>query len=190
MSYRRGFLGIEMAQNSLAIPTFDEFFTRIGKVARVIEIGTGNGGLSLFMALYCLGVGADFITIDKQPFPKYIKPLRKLRIKRILGDVFTVRHSFTIRQNTVREGVTVILCDGGNKAREFNEFAQSLKPGDFILAHDFAESRKTWVKDEHWKCCEIELSEIQWTVDTFRLERYMKEEFTKAAWCCFRRATP
>lgn len=28
MSYRRGFLGIEMAQNSVAIPTFKDEFTK------------------------------------------------------------------------------------------------------------------------------------------------------------------
>ena len=187
MSYRRGFLGIEMAQNSVAIPTFDEFFARIGVPARVIEIGTAKGGLSMFLALYCLGTGAKFTSIDTEVVPKYVRTLRKIGCKRVIGDVFTVRHAFNLRQDMMREGVTVLLCDGGNKVREFNEFAQSLKPGDFILAHDFADSRKTWVKDEHWKCCEIELSDIAWTVEAFGLERYMKDEFTKAAWCCFKK---
>lgn len=188
MSYRRGFLGVEMAQNSVAIPTFDEFFSRIGPVARVIEIGTSKGGLSIFLALYCQSVGAEFTTIDVSSGPKYAGILKKLGARRIVGNVFDTRYAFDICGQIIGEGVTVLLCDGGNKVREFNEFAQSLKPGDFILAHDFADSRKTWVKDEHWKCCEIELSDIATAVEAFKLERYMKDEFTRAAWCCFRKA--
>ena len=188
MSYRRGFLGIEMAQNSVAIPTFDEFFARIGAPARVIEIGTSKGGLSMFMALYCLCAGADFTTIDIASNPKYAGPIRKLRGQRIVGDAFDPRFGSHLRERMKGDGVTVLLCDGGDKVREFNEYAHALKVGDYILAHDYADSRATWVKDEHWKCCEIELSDIAQAVDAFNLERYMKDEFTKAAWCCFRKA--
>lgn len=57
-----------------------------------------------------------------------------------------------------KAGTTVVLCDGGNKIKEFNLLSRYLKTDDFILAHDYAESKEIFystIYRNRWNWCEI-----------------------------------
>ena len=42
------------------------------------------------------------------------------------------------------KGKTIVLCDGGDKPREFKTFSKYLKKGDLILGHDFSRNKDKW----------------------------------------------
>ena len=63
-----GFLKVPMAQNSAAVPMLDKFLRyvheRFGKINQIIELGTYQGGYSLFLHLASMMYGFKFVTYD------------------------------------------------------------------------------------------------------------------------------
>ena len=61
------------------------------------------------------------------------------------------------------DGITIVLCDGGDKIREFNLLSKFIKSGDFILGHDYAVDRKTFddlIDRKVWNWYELSESDI------------------------------
>ncbi len=57
-----------------------------------------------------------------------------------------------------RPGKTMILCDGGNKPAELKAVVGIAKPGDIVLAHDYASDREVFeseIRGKRWNWCEI-----------------------------------
>lgn len=111
----------------------------------VIELGTGTGGFSAFLATWCYQTGARFMTFDThyKGSPTKRANYRALGlIRRLAGsyqsrDVFAARTVRKIGNQVRRPGVAFIYCDNGNKAKELRTYAPLLKPGDFIAVHDY-----------------------------------------------------
>ena len=83
-------------------------------------------------------------------------------------------------------GKVLVLCDGGNKVREFNIISDFLKPGDVIMAHDYAPNRQVFenkYKNKLWNWFEIQDRDIQDAVDSNNLKDY-HTEFNDVAWVC------
>lgn len=98
----------------------------------VVEIGTGSGGFcSIIQEL--TRVPYDFYTLDVTEPPDCAR-LHDLRIKFELRDCFDERLKCLIKENARKK--ILILCDGGNKNKEFTAFAPLLKENDIIMAHD------------------------------------------------------
>jgi hypothetical protein len=198
------YLDVAMMQNRYAIGAFQTLFAQLEaggqRVARIIEIGTGPGGLSMMLHVYCAAADARFITYDKWPSVAENPRLRELNIDVRIKDV---SHEFVVNEiarEVQGEGLTILLCDGPDKALEVNTFAEYLKPGDIILAHDYAPDRELFescIKGRLWSWCEIVDEDVAEVTQEHELEPLLEQEFLAAVWMCrvkrgtiVRRATP
>jgi hypothetical protein len=123
--------GLAMAQNIIAPAMWAQAII-VEKPATVVEIGTQDGGLSSLLSSCVATYGGEFHTFDVVNKLKH--PLHgnaTLHLK----DCFVAVEEIS---NLIhRPGTTFLLCDGGNKIKEWNTFAPHLKPGDVIAAHDW-----------------------------------------------------
>jgi hypothetical protein len=164
-------LGKDMQQHPNAIPAID-LLVKYTNPARFLEIGTANGGLSIFLSLVC-----KTYTFDVTDFRSYMNLHNVLDIDFRLGDVF--QHIEEIGAIIQEEGCSIVMCDGGNKPRELRTFAPYLKKCDIIMAHDY-----TIDPQNIWPFSEITKEDVE---DIDYLEPYLQEVFDQAAWLCRRR---
>lgn len=109
----------------------------------VIELGSGTGAFSLFLACYCASHGFKFRTYDtglnKHPHSRPHAPC--LAAVESLGGV--VRKADVFSPETVEEiashmqSPAFIYCDNGDKRRELLTYSAILPVGSFIGVHDF-----------------------------------------------------
>lgn len=184
------YLGHAAQQNPNAYKTFYNFFETV-KPSRILEIGTAMGGFTLFLRLCCndLNLNPVIKSYDIHSRPEY-DTIRENNIDIIIENIFSPDYN-EVKQHIVdyiqQDGVTVVLCDGGYKIGEFNTLSKFIKPGDFILAHDYASNANYF--NEHvnlklWNWHEIQDSDIQDAVNNNNLEPYMHEQFQEAVWVC------
>ena len=107
---------------------------------RVLELGTGYGGLTLLFAEWCWSRGVYMMTIDKND---------RVRCKSQLTDlaVTIVTNSFEASHQRIKNFLAIgkkplILCDGGcggtdGKEHQIHQMAPLLKPGWLFCAHDY-----------------------------------------------------
>lgn len=127
----------------------------------VIELGTGTGGFSLYLAGYCAIHDYSFHTFDTGKMThSHQKPnLGALgSILRLGGsvhnrDVFseeTRLYIATIVQGN--EGSAFIYCDNGDKPKEAEMYAPLLRSGDYLGVHDFGTEIHSLPEDgfERW----------------------------------------
>jgi hypothetical protein len=92
-----------------------------------------------------------------------------------------------VKQYVTSPGITIVLCDGGWKIGEFKIFSRIIKPGDYILAHDYSLNKEVFereIKDRIWNWCEITEDDIWQSVSDNNLESYQPEVFSQAVWVC------
>lgn len=184
------YLGHTAQQNPNAYSVFYKFIQTI-KPKRILEIGTGLGGFSMFLKNVCdeLQLDTTIVTYDVNSRQEY-KALSEAKIDIRVENVFNVGYTQVNQQvlDYIRsDGVTLVLCDGGYKIGEFNLLSSHIKVGDFIMAHDYASNPKFFSDEVYkklWNWHEIQDSDIQESVDKYNLEPYMQEEFQKAVWVC------
>jgi cephalosporin hydroxylase len=184
-------------QNKNVFETFKQLFL-IKKPKRIIEIGTQYGGFTLMLKDILLSAGLnDFIirTYDvKNPSFLMQHPELDERIEIKVEDIFKY-HPFSIKEEKIKElkdfmsdgTPNIILCDGGNKIKEFNVFSDIIKSGDIIMAHDYAydiEKFENEIKGNVWNWMEIQESDISECSKRNNLSFYMGEEFQNVAWVC------
>jgi cephalosporin hydroxylase len=162
------FFGLPMQQNLNAPAKISSFLNEI-KPVRIIEIGTGMGGLSVLLKMY----GAEFVTYDTNDTRIFDHGIfGALGIDYRRWDCF--KRKDEIADMIGRKGTTLVMCDGGNKHKEFTTFATYLKSGDYICAHDYSNDPNIW----RW-------SEIDDDVITPDLEKL--HNLDGAAWLCCRK---
>ena len=177
-------LGFPMSQNRLAIPVWS-YAMEIYPPARIIELGTNNGGFTTALAVHAWNIKARFVTYDLcEPNQKHSPLAKFLGVEFRVTDIWKAQAE--IATNIALPGVTFMLCDGGNKALELEVFAKYLKPGDVIAAHDF------WVPEpagdaSYWPWREITLEQGEAVARTYGLERWMPEYFEMAGWLVYRK---
>lgn len=166
------------------------------KPARILEIGTGAGGLTLFLRdkLNEIGLKETYILsydVNTTNFDSNVHDLTNLELSKENlfggGNEFILERKDLIEPYIKSEGLTIVLCDGGNKIKEFNQISPLLKSGDIIMAHDYCDNRELFesdYKDKIWNWCEIQQNDIQKTCDQENLEDFMKEDFNKIVWVC------
>jgi cephalosporin hydroxylase len=111
------------------------------KPRNIVEFGTGVGGLSVLIGLWAKMNGANFRTYDKSDQRQRPDIFEALGIRFSEKDVFS--HLDEIAGHIQQGGVTLVLCDDGDKPKEIETFAKYLKSGDFIMAHDFIQNDST-----------------------------------------------
>jgi cephalosporin hydroxylase len=139
------FFGLTMSQHPHAVIKLNQLLNAT-RPARIVEVGTGAGGLTVLFALFCKATGAALHSYDQQG-GKHHELLAQLgypvRRGDALGDPAVVEE---IKSIVAREGRSVIFADAG-KAIEANLLIPVMKPGDLILMHDFAPDAETFRRD-------------------------------------------
>ncbi len=177
-------------QNYNAFEVFYNFIKET-QPKRILEIGTSNGGFTQFLKYSCdrLGLNTHVVSLDiheKSWYSDITNMGVDLRIENIFKDNYQ-----DIPQNykdlIQEEGVTIILCDGGDKVREFNLLSKFMKSGDYILGHDYAYNREKFEKDIYmkiWNWHELSESDIETCSQENNLTDYNREIFESVVWVC------
>ena len=201
--------GIPLQQNPSYEAVFKDFLLK-QNFTHILEIGTGEGGFTLFLRdtlpnvkilSYDLVYRAAHESLKQanidvhiaQAFDKNIDNTDwDICYKQI--DVNTVNASPVpelvdsfAKQFLAEPGKKLILCDGGHKVGEFNCLARYLNRSDFIMAHDYAytyDQFTTSIKDKFWDWCEIEEKYISKSSEENNLVFYNQLVFETVAWVC------
>jgi len=188
----QNFFGLLMQQSPQALIAFSTFFIQ-NKVSQVIELGTGMGGLTILLGICAQLKHFTLHTFDNNlnsVSPPIAKILESLPIDRQIGDVH-IELTDTVQDLIKLPGPSVLLCDNGDKVREFNMFSVYLKSGDWIFAHDFHESRTIFTANEQnlfWPNLEISLENIQKIIDSQHLKKgLLYDSFLLGNWACFQK---
>ena len=189
------FFGLYMQQSIDALDTFALFFAKDRGIKRFLELGTGMGGLAVLLGLVGKTKNFEVFTFTNRSLllsetqnTQIFDIYKSLSVNFIYGDIFTDSNQ-KIVELIQASGCTVLLCDGGDKPREFNLFAPYLKKGDYILAHDFQDSVEYF--DLHkeellWPSLEICTMDIQDTCNKFNLKKIdIYDDFIKGGLCAF-----
>lgn len=145
--WRKTFLGIKQAHTYWLYKVIDDILNENQQIRGIIEIGTYRGALSVFLGLECYERGLKpLLTFDIRKFfsrrnLRYLPRLFELlKIDFVLQDCFSKKSIRKIKEYL--DAPVLFICDGGNKTREFNEFASLLPKGSIITAHDWP--REVW----------------------------------------------
>lgn len=159
----------------------------IQKFDTIIEIGTYNAGLSLW--LYDnKKLDTKFVTYDIDGSInlgiKYA-PNMDCRVQSCFDD-----GAMRDIENMIKTGgKTLVLCDGGDKPKEFNTFSHFLKSGDHIMAHDYKRTDVDWNNiTAFWQWpyeTDTTWEDIRATVDECNLTEYERRAFEFGLWGSF-----
>jgi cephalosporin hydroxylase len=188
--------GLIAQQHISAFRIFIRFLTEI-KPKRILEIGTGGGGFILFLrdVLDSIDLKESAVRTYDVVHDNCDQVLRANRIDVRIVNLFHQTYSRLEKPQEVvpfiqDDGCTLILCDGLNKVGEFRILSQFIKPGDYIMAHDYVDSwdrYETEFLDKIWNWCEIEEKDIAECSQRNNLQGYWKDRFDEAVWVCKRK---
>ena len=164
--------GLHLTQAKDVFEVFRQFFEN-EKFDRIIEFGTGLGGLTLFLSEI---TNSEIYSFDKFNMIKDFKIFGN-RVAFEFCSIFGEKE--WIGKLIISEGRVLILCDNGCKVNEVNTFSKYLKMGDVIMAHDYFESRGAFDK-KLWKSCEI----VDKDVADKSLKPFYVDLFKKVFWLC------
>jgi len=132
--------GVEAWHSPLALWVIDHVLSAL-KPARIVELGTGYGGLTAYLGMWASVNGAHVLSIDTiDTVPAALaKTLSTLPVCREHRDIFDAETQdfLHLMINDPGAGAIFVYCDGGNKARELALFAPSVPPGSVIGCHDW-----------------------------------------------------
>jgi len=186
--------GITAMQHDAAFSTFESLLKTI-RPSRVLEIGTAAGGLCLFIRQVLNDIGLEntpIKTFDIYDCSTHRVLEQQNNTEVIYENLFSkdyiqLEKPELIEDYIKSEGVTLVLCDGGNKITEFKTIAPLIKPGDVIMAHDYAPNIdffKDNIMNKIWCWMEIQDSDISETCEDNNLESFMSNDFEKVVWVC------
>ncbi len=177
-------------QNPNAFEVFHNFLAET-KPKRILEIGTSLGGFTSFLnfTVKKLGLSCDILSLDVIEHSWY-KDIRESGVDLRVENVFSDDYS-EVKKEIIdfikKDGVTLVLCDGGNKIKEFNLLSKFVKDGDFILAHDYSDNDVVFrekIYGKIWNWYEISDSDIELSCKVNNLISYKKDIFDNVAWVC------
>lgn len=166
------------------------FFDKV-KPKNILEIGTALGGFTRVMYNFGKHFNPESTMLSYDIhrntwYDDMIKDGMDIRVENAFGEGF-----LSIKQEVIdyiqRPGVTIVFCDGGWKKGEFNLLSNYIKPGDFILAHDYSDSKEVFeekIKGKVWNWFEISYDDIKSACEANGLIEYDKEAFNNVAWTC------
>lgn len=181
-------LNARVQQHPRAFDIFDSFLEKNKDLDLIVELGSGGGGLSMFLSDQCKKHNIKFVTYEKNPDQGITDNIefsnRNIDFRQ--KDIFSPETISEVNELVNSHGKTLILCDGGNKIDEFRIYSDIIKLGDIIMAHDYAPNDEIFeskYKDKIWNWMEIGDSAIQDSVNKHKLKDYYKE-FEEIAWVC------
>jgi hypothetical protein len=185
--------GLTVQQHNDIESVFNKLINNV-KPSKIIEIGTASGGLTLL--LRDILDSSNMSNIEIHSFDNvekhYVENIKGINV--LIYNLFTDDYTNLtedgrkiIKELIDNNGVTLVLCDGGNKINEFNILSQLLKENDIIMAHDYSpnyEYFKENIQNKRWNWLEIQDSDIETSIIKNKLEPYMNNEFTDVMWVC------
>lgn len=184
------YFGLPVNQVPDALTMINNLLTLI-KPEKIIEFGTGDGGLSVLLSIYASLKGVQFLTYDagihnqnvlrhlKDPACFQWKLLDKPEVKE------EIKHA--ILQST--RGPVILLCDA-LKSVEFNYYSDFCKQGDVLLVHDYCaemcgDKFKDLVKRTGWSAPqEQRYPNLKEACERNGILPLMHDEFESALWFC------
>ena len=110
--------------------------------SRIVELGTGYGGVTAYLGMWASVNGAHVLSIDAaDTVPgELARTLKRLPVCLEHRDIFAADTVEFLRLmiDDDAAGDILLYCDGGNKARELKTFAPFVRPGSVIGCHDWA----------------------------------------------------
>lgn len=169
---------------------FYDFLTSI-KPKRILEIGTALGGFTQYLKKVSddLDLNFQILSFDIHKMDWYKNMIDEgidVRVENIFMDNYQSVKSEII-EFIQSEGTTLVLCDGGNKVGEFNILSNYIKVGDFIMAHDYTDTRESFdknIRGKIWNWHEISEQDISQACERNNLQFYNKEIFDRVVWVC------
>lgn len=177
---------VEIQQNANALSVFQKFLNH-ERFHTIIEIGTRYGGFTRLLKDISPYSRVLTFDIEDQKPPALDMSGIEVRIKNIFNEDFSQIIDDEVRGLIEVNEKNLILCDGGNKIKEFNCFAQYLKIGDIMMAHDYSKSWEYFnsnIKNKVWDWCEVTEDDISECSLKYNLVHYNQQEFQKAVWVC------
>lgn len=175
--HKKSYKGIPMKQSDNAPEVFKKFFSE-QKFDRVIELGTGVGGFTLFLAeQYGDKVHTFDITNKLDLYSKIKITLKKMGVSINVQNIF---ETDDVKNLIEKPGRVLVLCDNGNKVEELHRFAGYLKSNDVIMVHDYFPNENKYHKQNIWKCCAF----IDSYVHDDTIYPYYAKEFEEVFWMC------
>ena len=141
-----------VSQYQVDLVLWEVFLNLHTDIASIVEIGSQDGGSSLFLALQARQRGMEFRTFDnvhsdalEECFETPLAQLVGLRENFTHGDIFADTHDELAGLLTGGLPQPLLLfCDGPRGTRgslsEIPEFVPYLEPGDYWATHDWADS--------------------------------------------------
>ena len=177
-------------QNPHAFEAFYNFLNDI-KPARILEIGTSLGVFTEFLNYSCKRLNIDCYVLSYDVLDRDVyDSIRTTGIDIRIEDIFLNNYEM-LKPEVIdfiqNDGITLVLCDGGNKIKEFNLISNYIKLGDFIMAHDYSDNKQTFLENinkKYWNWHEISDNDINDVCEINNLIPYNKEVFDKAVWVC------
>lgn len=174
------FLGFPMLQNRRAVPAWSYAFEQL-RPTYVIETGTWTGGFTCCLAIAARNYAAKVVTFDLSADSEAMAAWYDfLDVRRERADCLSEPAIAQIRALIEGAGGPVyVLCDAGNKVKEFRTFAAMIRPGDVIAAHDNA--------GPEWPWSEIREEDVADVAAQYSLAPWLPEVFHNTGWLVKRR---
>ena len=158
------------------------------KPKRILEIGTALGGFTMFLkkVVDSFNLDTKILTFDISARPWY-DDMKKMGIDVRVEDIFNDYQDIPneIKNFIKQDGLTIILCDGGDKIREFKLLSHFLKKGDIIMAHDYAPNQDyfdNYINGKIWNWLEIQDKDINESCMKHNLTPFMEYELRDVVW--------
>lgn len=184
------YMGMASQQNHNVYEVFYNFLNEI-KPKRILEIGTALGGFTQFLKKVSDESQLDINILSYDIYEMgWYKDMIQNGIDVRVENVFDSNYQ-TVKQEVIdfiqQDGVTLVLCDGGNKVGEFNILSNYIKQNDFIMAHDYVDTRENFNENYYekiWNWHEISEGDIANACERNNLKSYNKETFDSVIWVC------
>jgi len=187
---RYNFFGLPMDQVPRALSVINSLLV-LSKPEKILEFGTGSGGLSVLLSIYSSLNGIQFNTYDAGVYNQNV--IRHLKdpscFRWALLDKENVKEEIkhTILQST--RGPVILFCDA-LKSVEFDYYSDFCKKGDFLLVHDYCaemggEKFKEVSQKTGWSAPqEQHYGNLKAACERNGIIPFMHDEFENALWFC------
>ena len=117
------YMGHAAQQNHNVYEVFYNFLNDV-KPKRILEVGTALGGFTKFLKLVSdeLNLDIKILSLDIYFNPWYVEMIDSgidIRVENVFNSDYTEVYDY-VKNFIQSEGTTLVLCDGGDKVREFN----------------------------------------------------------------------
>jgi hypothetical protein len=115
---------------------------RVHRPTRIVEYGTGHGGLTLGFGQWAYLNDAKVLSIENhfyttnEGMERFFSLFEKLPVELLDANEYH-QETYNRIQTFAENEKTFFYCDGGNKPVEVRCCAQILKPDDLLVTHDY-----------------------------------------------------